>query len=123
MWTFLTGANLTMWSRDLNDPDKIIFADKPRLMALKALHDLLKPTPLFRAGTWLLLDVAVCLFAWRGRNTPSGAFALGICGAAIVYMMTFFAVGVATDFRYAYWAVLAGLTGMLAVAAERRTAP
>ncbi len=122
MWTFLTGANLTMWSRDLNDPDKIIFADKPRLMALKALHDVLKPTPLFRTGTWLLLDVAVCLFAWRRRNTPAGAFILGICGSAIVYMMTFFAVGVATDFRYAYWAVLAGLTGIVAVAAERRTA-
>jgi hypothetical protein len=38
-------------------------------------------------------------------------------------MMTFFAVGVATDFRYAYWAVLAGLIGMVAVAAERRIAP
>jgi hypothetical protein len=123
MWAFLTGTNLTMWSRDLDDPDKIIFADNPRLMALKALHDMLKQTPLFRTGTWLLLDIAVCLLAWRRRNTPPGAFALGVCGSAIVYMMTFFAVGVATDFRYAYWAVLAGLTGMVAVAAERRTAP
>jgi hypothetical protein len=123
MWTFLTGANLAMWSRSLDDPDKIIFADNPRLMALKSLHDVLKPTPLFRTGTWQLLDVAVCLFAWRRRNTPPGSFALGVCGSAIVYMMTFFAVGVATDFRYAYWAVLAGLIGMVAVAAERRTAP
>jgi hypothetical protein len=123
MWTLLTGANLAMWSRDLDDPDKIIFADKPRLMALKALHDALKPTPLFRTGTWLLLDAVVGLFAWRRRDTPEGAFALGVCGSAIVYMMTFFAVGVATDFRYAYWAVLAGLTGMVAATAERRTAP
>jgi hypothetical protein len=119
MWTFLTGANLTMWTRDLDDTSKIIFADNPRLMALKALHDALKPTPLFRTGTWLLLSVAVCLFAWRRRNMPAGAFALGVCGSAIVYMMTFFAVGVATDFRYAYWAVLAGLTGAIAVAQRR----
>lgn len=116
MWTFLTGANLTMWTLDLDDTSKIIFADNPRLMALKALHDALKPTPLFRTGTWLLLDTVVCLFAWRRRNTPAGAFALGVCGSAIVYMMTFFAVGVATDFRYAYWAVLAGITGAVAVA-------
>ena len=116
MWTFLTGANLTMWTRDLDDTSKIIFADNPRLMALKAVHDALTPTPLFRTGTWLLLDVAVCFFGWRRRNTPAGAFALGICGSAVVYMMTFFAVGVATDFRYAYWAVLAGLTGAIAVA-------
>ena len=114
---------MTMWTRDLDDASKIIFADNPRLMALKALHDVLKPTPLFRAGTWLLLDLVVCLFAWRRRKTPAGAFALGICGSAVVYVMTFFAVGVATDFRYAYLAVLAGLTGAVAVAAQWRIAP
>jgi hypothetical protein len=38
-------------------------------------------------------------------------------------MMTFFAVGVATDFRYAYWAVLAGLTGAIAVAQRRDEPP
>lgn len=124
MGTFLFGgANMTMWTRDLDDPDKIMFADNPRLMALKAVNDALQPTPLSRAGTWLLLDAAVCLFAWRRRNTPAGAFALGICGSAIVYMMTFFAVGVATDFRYAYWAVLAGLTGAIAVAQRRDGTP
>jgi len=37
----------------------------------------------------------------------------------VVYAMTFFAVGVSTDLRYAYWAVLTGLTGTI-VAAQRR---
>ena len=120
MATFLAGAeNMTMWSRALDDPDKIIFADNPRLMALKAVHDRLKQTPVFYAGTWLLLDLIVCGFAWRRRETPEGLFALGICGSAIVYMMTFYAVGVATDFRYAYWAVLAGMCGTVAVATRR----
>jgi hypothetical protein len=116
MWTFLTGANLTMWTLDLDDTSKVAFADNRRLMALKRLHDALKPTPLFRAGSWLFLDLIVCLFAWRRRHTPAGAFALGICGSAVVYVMTFFAVGVASDFRYALWAVLAGLAGTIAVA-------
>jgi hypothetical protein len=116
MWTFLTGANLTMWTRDLDDPSKIIFADNPRLMALKAMNDALEPMPLSRAGTWLLLDLVVCLSAWRRRHAPAGAFALGVCGSAIVYIMTFFAIGVSTDLRYAYWAVVAGLTGAIAVA-------
>jgi len=116
MWNFLTGANLTMWTLDLDDTSKIIFADNPRLMALKTLHDALKPTPLFRAGSWLLICIAVCAFAWRARNTPSGAFAIGVCGSAAVYTLTFFAVGVASDFRYGYWAVLAGITGAIALA-------
>ena len=124
MWTFLFGGeNMTMWTRDLDDASMIIFADKPRLMALKTLHDALKPTPLLRPGTWLIIDAAVCLFAWQRRNTPLGAFALGTCGSAILYMLTFFLVGVATDYRYAYWAVLAGLTGTVALAAARPTAP
>ena len=91
-------------------------------MALKTLNDALKPTPLLRPGTWLMIDAAVCLLAWRRRDTPPGAFALGIGGSAVLYLLTFFAVGVATDYRYAYWAVLAGLTGAVAVAVERRTA-
>lgn len=120
MATFLFGSqNMTMWTRDLDDADKIIFADNPRLMALKAIHDTLKPTPVFFAGTWLLLDILICAFAWRRRETPEGLFALGICGSAIVYVMTFYAVGVATDFRYAYFAVLAGLCGTVAVASRR----
>ncbi len=88
-------------------------------MAVKAVNDALNPTPLFRPGTWLLLDVALCCFAWRRRDTPAGAFVLGICGSAVVYVMTFFAVGVATDLRYAYWAVLAGLIGGIGVAQKR----
>jgi hypothetical protein len=120
MATFLFGIwNMTMFTRDLDDADKFAFADNPRLMALKAVHDTLKQTPVFFAGTWLLLDIIVCGFAWRRRDTPEGLFALGICASAIVYMMTFYAVGVATDFRYAYWAVLAGFAGAVAVGSRR----
>jgi hypothetical protein len=119
MGAFLAGENLTMWTMDLDDTSKTAFANNPRLMALKTLHDLVKPTPLFRAGTWLLLDIILCLFAWRHRNATAGAFVLGVCGSAIVYMMTFFAVGVSTDFRYALWPVLAGLTGAVIVLLRR----
>jgi hypothetical protein len=120
MAAFLFGSkNLGMWTRDLDDADKIIFVDNPRLMALKSIHDVLKPTPLFWTGAWLLLNTAVCLFAWRRRETPEGTFALAVCGSAVIYMLTFFAVGVSTDFRYAYWAVLAGLTGATAIATRR----
>jgi hypothetical protein len=117
MWNFLAGgANLTMWVQDIDDPPKLLFADRSAFVALVAIHDALKSTPLFRAGSWLLVCIAVCAFAWRRRNTPSGTFSIGVCGSAAVYVLTFFAVGVASDFRYAYWAVLASITGTVAVA-------
>jgi hypothetical protein len=116
MWNFLAGSNLTMWIYDVYDTTKFVFADRPAFTALVTIHNFLKPTPLFRAGSWLLVCIAVCAFAWRRRNTPAGALAIGVCGSAAVYVLTFFAVGVASDFRYAYWAVLASIIGAVAVA-------
>jgi hypothetical protein len=116
MWNFLAGANFTLWTQDLDDPSKFALPDRSSFTTLRKMHDVLKTTPLFRAGTWLVICVAVCLFGWRRRNTSSGAFAIGVCGSAAVYLLTFFAVGVASDFRYAYWAVLASIAGSVAFA-------
>jgi hypothetical protein len=119
MWNFLAGNNITMWLADVERPTQNVFADRPAFAALVWLHDRLKPTPLFRTGSWLLICIMVCAFAWRRRQTPDGAFALGVCGSAAVYVLTFFAVGVASDFRYGYWAVLAGIVGGVAAAPSR----
>ena len=128
MWNFLTGANLTMWVDDVERPGRDVFLDRPAFVILKRIHDVLKPTPLFRAGTWLLACIAVCGLAWPRRDTAEGIFAIGICGTAAVYVATFFAVGVASDFRYGYFAVLAAIAGGVASLASpmrqaRRTAP
>ena len=37
MWNFLAGANLTMWTADVDDPSKTVFADRPAFTALKAI--------------------------------------------------------------------------------------
>ena len=122
MWNFLGGNNTTMWLADVERPTETVFPDRPAFVALVRLHDRLKPTPLFRTGSWLLVCIIVCGFAWRRRQTPEGAFALGVGGSAAVYVLSFFAVGVASDFRYGYWAVLAGIAGG-AVAALGRPRP
>lgn len=119
MWNFLTGANLTMWTDDVYVPEKKAFADRAEFNALRAIHDTLKPTPLFRAGTWLIICIAVCALGWRRRETPAGAFAIGVCGSAALYVLTFAAVGVASDFRYAYFAVLAAIAGAAVIMTPR----
>ncbi len=115
MWNFLGRENLTMWTDDVYDPSKKVFPNRPAFNALVAVHDALKATPLFRVGSWLILCLAVTAFAWRRRDTAPGTFAIGACGSAAVYVLNFFAVGVASDFRYGYWAVLAGIVGALAL--------
>lgn len=110
MRTFLLGDNLTLWTLDVEDPRKYLYTDRPAFMTLRAIDETLKKTPLTRVGTWLLIDIVILAFAWRRRETPEGAFAIGACGSAAIYVLTFFPAGVAPDFRYAYWAVLAAIT-------------
>ncbi len=113
MATFLAKSNLVMWTYDLNDPTKVAFADNAALMALKAIHDALQPTFLFWQGSWLVLCLGLCVLAWRWRGTSDGAFVLGVCGSGVFYVATYFWLGVASDFRYSYWAVLGGLAGVI----------
>jgi hypothetical protein len=63
MWNFLAGQNLTMWIADVEHPTAIVFPDRPAFAALISLHDLLKPTPLFRVG---------CSFASPRADSPGG---------------------------------------------------
>jgi hypothetical protein len=53
----------------------------------------------------------LCAFAWSRRDHLLGTFVIAVSGSAIVYIMTFLPFGVAAEYRYAYFAVLAGLTG------------
>lgn len=110
-YNFLVNDNLTLWTLDVEDPRKYLYTDRPAFMTLRAVDDALKRTPVTRSGTWLLLCAIVFAFGWRRRATPEGAYAVCVCSSAIVYVMTFAVVGVASDFRYAYWAVLAAITG------------
>jgi hypothetical protein len=109
-WNFLAGDNLAMWTADIENPGKLVFADRAAFNALRAANDALKPTPLFRAGFWLLCCIVLCGIA-RGRAPRNAAFVFGACGSASIYVLTFYGVGVASDYRYAYWAVLAAIAG------------
>jgi hypothetical protein len=115
MWNFLAADNLTMWTADVEHPTKNVFADRAAFNALVAAHDVLKPTPFLRVGSWLLACILVCCWSWRRSAPREAAFALGICGSAAIYVLGFYAVGVASDFRYGYWAVLAAIAGGVAV--------
>jgi hypothetical protein len=121
MWQFLARSNLVLPVWDWLNPTAG-YGHSAYFRPLVALHDALQPTLLFRPGLWLVFAVAVGAFAWRTRGTPAGAFAVAVTASAVVYVMTFFAVGVAADFRYAYWCVLAALAGAVAAVLARLSA-
>jgi hypothetical protein len=112
-WTFLARPNLTLEVYKLALPDETPLAHNRYFMALMPLQEALKSTLLYRTGLWLLLAVAEVAWAWRARRTPSGAFAIGVAGAGILYLMSFSLLGVATDFRYAHWGVVAALAAFV----------
>jgi hypothetical protein len=121
MWNFLSGSNLTMWVANIEKPNETVFPDRPAFAVLMVVHDVLKPTVLFRAGFWLLACLLMMGLAWRRRHTAEGAFTIAACGSASLYVLTFFSVGVASDFRYGYWAVLASLAGLSALLSPARS--
>jgi hypothetical protein len=118
MWQFLGRSNLVLPVWDWLDPASA-YGHSPYFTPLAALHNQLQPTLLFRPGLWLVLAVVVGACAWRARSAPAGAFALGVTASAIVYVMAFFVLGVAADFRYAYWCVLATIAGAVAAMLAR----
>jgi hypothetical protein len=120
LWTFLVPANPTLEVYKLTLPDGTPLARNPYFLALLPLHDALKSTILYRTGFWLLLSVATVGWAWPARRTASGAFAINIAAAGIFYLMTFGPLGVATDFRYAHWGVVASLAGLVPALVARR---
>jgi hypothetical protein len=113
MRQFLARSNLVLPVWDWAPPEAA-YGKRRAFKPLLELHDALQPTLLFRPGLWLALALALLALAWRRRATPAGAFAVGVTASAVVYVITFFVVGVAADFRYAYWCVLAALVGAVA---------
>ena len=120
MWNFLGRPNLVLPYFDWQGP-QATYGANPYFRPLLALHNTLEKMLLFRPGLWLVLAIAVVAVAWPVREVPLGAFAVGVNASAIVYVGTFFAVGVASDFRYAYWCVLATLAGGVAAVTARLT--
>ncbi|MEZ5764423.1 MAG: hypothetical protein R3D69_09335 [Xanthobacteraceae bacterium] len=118
--TFLLDPQLVMWTTDLDNPSQTVFADRPAFMALKRMHDVLQPTPLFRMGTWLAAALAVFALGWRRRQSADGAFVLAASGSAVLYVLSYLPLGVASEFRYIYWAVVATAAGALVLFAPRR---
>ena len=121
LWNFLAGDNLTMWTFDIDRPAKLPLHGRAELRRAGSHR---RRAQADAAVARRLLAAAL----HRGRAPLAGGGAarrraplrIGVCGSAAVYVLTFVAVGVASDFRYGYWAVLGGIAGAIACRRPRR---
>jgi len=119
MSTFLTGDKIVLELDKATLPDDAPLAQNRYFLWLLPLYEALRSTVLFRVGLWFGLAIAIAGLAWRTRMTPSGAFAVSTAGCGLIYILSFAVLGVATDFRYAYWSVLACLGSFVAALVAR----
>jgi hypothetical protein len=112
MRQFLLRSNLALPVWDWDDPESA-YGRNPYFTPVLKLHNTLQPTPLFWPAAWLLAAAAICVlsFPWRGK--PAGGFSLALASCAVLYILSFAVLGVAADFRYAYWAVLSTLAALV----------
>ena len=66
-------------------------------------------TPLFRPYFWLLAALGALSSAWFAEASPQRTFAAALTASAIIYLLTYIPFGVASDFRYSYWSIVATL--------------
>jgi hypothetical protein len=118
--TFVSPADLTLELYNADDSTNAPLTHNRYFRALTSWHTLFEGTPLFSAGLWLAMATVVGAFGWRSRGTPSGAFAVSVAACGAIYVLTYVVFGVATDFRYSYWCVLASLAGVMALIAAQQ---
>jgi hypothetical protein len=111
MGALLAGDHLVGWFIDLDDPSATLRPDDPVFRRFDDIHEVLRRTPIFRIGLWILACLALTVAAWRRRCEPHGAFIVATGGSAVVYVASYAPIAVASDYRYGYWAVIAALAG------------
>ena len=112
-WThwhyFLTHGNSILQPGTDANPWGYEFKKNAMYRTMERLTDILKDTMIYKPGFWLV--AAIALFG-IGLTRPKGVlrdFVIALNFSAILYLCSYLIVGVASDFRYAYWSILATL--------------
>jgi hypothetical protein len=120
LWTFLARPNLVLELYKMTLPDETPIAHNAYFLALLPLEKSIEQSIFYRAGFWLILGLAIVAWAWPARSSASGAFAISIAASGTVYLLSFGVLGVATEFRYAHWGIVADLAAFVPALIARR---
>jgi hypothetical protein len=95
------------------------YADNPGPIsgAVEDMCDALADTPLFRPYFWLPIAIGAVAISFAAEDSPQRRFAGIMSVSATLYLLTYVPFGVASDFRYAYWSIIATLAACAALLA------
>ncbi|MEJ0022903.1 MAG: hypothetical protein WDN76_05295 [Alphaproteobacteria bacterium] len=89
----------------------------PIFRAVEDACDALTDTPFFRPYFWLLLAIGAATISFAAEDSPQRRLAGALALSAVLYLLTYIPFGVASDFRYAYWSIIATLAACAALLA------
>lgn len=75
--------------------------------SLERTTEIMQDTPFYRPGAWILFAIALVAVAARWGTGLSRDIVIALNVSGILYMLSYLPIGVASDFRYAYWSILA----------------
>jgi hypothetical protein len=79
--------------------------------------------PLFRPYFWLILSLGAVAASFFAEASEGRRLALAVSVSGVIYLLTYFIVGVGADFRYAYWTIVGALIAAAALLACRWRSP
>ncbi|WP_133623321.1 hypothetical protein [Erwinia sp. LJJL01] len=74
---------------------------------LQGLTDSLRDSPLFKPGFWLIVSLVFSLYGLLACKGEARNLIIALNTSSFLYLFAYFFVGVASDFRYAYWSIMA----------------
>ena len=106
-WRFLWHPQMPLLLHMQANPWGFEFHKSSAFQLLERCTEDLQNGFLYKPGFWLLLAVMVAAAAARWGSGTSRDMVIALNLSAALYLVSYLPIGVATDFRYAYWSILA----------------
>jgi hypothetical protein len=106
-WTFLWHPQMLLLSQMERNPWGFEFHKSAAHQLLERITEILQDGPLFKPGFWLLAAIGLTAIAMRRGRGFCRDISIALNVSSGLYLCSYIPAGVATDFRYAYWSILA----------------
>lgn len=99
--------NLVLGDRTADNSIGFIYEKTGMFRALERTTAIFKDTIIFQPGFWLLMSFLLALYGLFTKASFARDVFVALNVSSFLYLLAYFFVGVASDFRYAYWSILA----------------